>query len=79
MQCAIYQYSSSGVLYCIAVMNIAIYQYIVILLHPYLIALTLCACVYLKWDIALLHITLLKHDHSQKDVRDAEFLLTWSV
>ena len=34
LQCAIYRYSSSGVLYCIAVMNIAIYQYIVILMHP---------------------------------------------
>ena len=31
----IYRYSSSVILYCIAVMNIAIYRYIVILLHPY--------------------------------------------
>ena len=34
LQCAIYHYSSSGVLYGIAVMNIAIYRYIVVLLHP---------------------------------------------
>ena len=46
-------------------------------MYIYPIALTLCACVNLNWDIALLHITLLKHDHSQKHVKDAEFLLTW--
>ena len=35
LQYAIYQYFLSGVLYCIAVVNIAIYKYIIIiLLHP---------------------------------------------
>ena len=36
LQCAIYQHSLSCVLYCITVMNITIYRYIVILLHYHL-------------------------------------------
>ena len=48
-------------------------------IHTLPVVLTQCACVNHKWDIVLLHITLLKHDHSQKDVQGAEFLLTWIV
>ena len=34
---AIYRYSLLAILYCIAVVNIAIYRYIDILFHPYMV------------------------------------------
>ena len=43
LQYAIYRYIFK--LYCIAVMNIAMYQYIVILFHHYIVCMWSCVCV----------------------------------